>query len=95
MDANAVRSVVTPRSVLARGGRVPRALTGTQARGFWLGLLGLAVLASGEEALSRSGVVSPVFFPPASVVVRRVGTLLLNEPFHTISASPSARPAWA
>lgn len=78
-----MRRVTFPSMAGTRRGRLPRTgtVTGARGRGLGLGLLGLAVLAAGEEGLSRSGVVSTEFFPPASTIIRRVVTLLLNQPF--------------
>ncbi|MEV0069232.1 ABC transporter permease subunit [Amycolatopsis sp. NPDC050768] len=68
---------VLPRRAAPRLGHRPALST------FVLGLAGLVLLAAAEEVVSRSGLVSTQYLPPASVILARLGELLTNAPFLT------------
>jgi NitT/TauT family transport system permease protein len=82
-------------SVTASGTRLARRVRGGSNRRTALlrGAIGLLALFVVAEVISRSGIVDQAFLPPASVVLLRVGELLVDPAF--LGAVFATLQAWA
>ena len=81
-------------SVTTAGTRTPRVRSGPKRRTAVIrGAIGLLAVLVVAEVVSRSGIVSEVFLPPTSVVLLRVGELLIDPEF--LSQVLATMQAWA